>query len=254
MAMASMTLRPRVGLMTTRPSVSARRASPRVVTVKALGDTQLVISGTLWRPGQESLLGELTKRTCTHHASLGRAGRLAGHSQRVCLCGSAATAGSLALGRFVFLPFQRDNVKRQGLGKQNGVTHPEAGDKFAQEASFALNTNDPAGFNLIDVFAWGAVCAAVFLCHVHSLAADSASVGGKSVRSLHFMCQHFTQQKHLSGCEEPDHLLARCFECGERQGKHRSGQSTETSEGDPGCLVHGPSRVCRALRVGPVQT
>jgi len=111
--MASMTLRPRVGLMTARPSVSARRASPRVVTVKALGDTQLVIS--------------------------------------------AATAGSLALGRFVFLPFQRDNVKRQGLGKQNGVTAAEAGDKFAQEASFAMNTNDPAGFNLIDVFAWGAI-------------------------------------------------------------------------------------------------
>lgn len=74
--------------------------------------------------------------------------------------GAAATAASLALGRFVFLPFQRDNAKRQGLGKQNGVTHPEAGDKFAQEASFALNTNDPAGFNLIDVFAWGAVRAA----------------------------------------------------------------------------------------------
>ena len=74
-----------------------------------------------------------------------------------CARGAAATAASLALGRFVFLPFQRDNAKRQGLGKQNGVTHPEAGDKFAQEASFALNTNDPAGFNLIDVFAWGAV-------------------------------------------------------------------------------------------------
>ena len=30
---------------------------------------------------------------------------------------SSATAASLALGRFVFLPFQRDNVKRQGLGE-----------------------------------------------------------------------------------------------------------------------------------------
>ena len=29
---------------------------------------------------------------------------------------SGATAASLALGRFVFLPFQRDNVSRQGLG------------------------------------------------------------------------------------------------------------------------------------------
>ena len=28
-----------------------------------------------------------------------------------------ATAASLALGRFVFLPFQRDNVGRQGLGE-----------------------------------------------------------------------------------------------------------------------------------------
>lgn len=46
MAMASMTLRPRTGLVSARPSVSARRAAPRVVSVKALGDTQLVISGT----------------------------------------------------------------------------------------------------------------------------------------------------------------------------------------------------------------
>lgn len=30
---------------------------------------------------------------------------------------SGATAASLALGRFVFLPFQRDNVNRQGLGE-----------------------------------------------------------------------------------------------------------------------------------------
>ena len=30
---------------------------------------------------------------------------------------SGATAASLALGRFVFLPFQRDNVSRQGLGE-----------------------------------------------------------------------------------------------------------------------------------------
>ena len=30
---------------------------------------------------------------------------------------AGATAASLALGRFVFLPFQRDNVGRQGLGE-----------------------------------------------------------------------------------------------------------------------------------------
>ena len=33
-------------------------------------------------------------------------------------------------------------------GKQNGETHPEAGDRFAQEASFALKSNDPAGDQL----------------------------------------------------------------------------------------------------------
>ena len=49
---------------------------------------------------------------------------------------SGATAVSLALGRFVFLDFQRDNVRRQGLPVQNGITHREAGDKFAEEASF----------------------------------------------------------------------------------------------------------------------
>ena len=32
---------------------------------------------------------------------------------------SGATAASLALGRFVFLPFQRDNVARQGLGESS---------------------------------------------------------------------------------------------------------------------------------------
>ncbi|KAK9803583.1 hypothetical protein WJX72_002138 [[Myrmecia] bisecta] len=73
----------------------------------------------------------------------------------------SATALSLALGRFVFLPFQRDNVKRQGLPVQNGDTYPEAGDRLAQEASFALKTNDPAGFNIIDVMAWGALGHAV---------------------------------------------------------------------------------------------
>ncbi len=30
---------------------------------------------------------------------------------------AGATAASLALGRFVFLPFQRDNVGRQGVGE-----------------------------------------------------------------------------------------------------------------------------------------
>ena len=58
---------------------------------------------------------------------------------------SGATAVSLALGRFVFLDFQRDNAKRQGLPVQNGVPHSEAGDKLSEEASFLKGTNDPAG-------------------------------------------------------------------------------------------------------------
>ncbi|KAK9908332.1 hypothetical protein WJX75_006229 [Coccomyxa subellipsoidea] len=68
-----------------------------------------------------------------------------------------ATAASLALGRFVFLGFQRDNAKKQGLPQQNGQSNVEAGDRLAEEASFALKTNDPAGFNLVDVMAWGAI-------------------------------------------------------------------------------------------------
>ncbi|KAL3159744.1 hypothetical protein ABBQ38_010150 [Trebouxia sp. C0009 RCD-2024] len=70
---------------------------------------------------------------------------------------SGATGLSLALGRFVFLDFQRDNVSRQGLPEQNGITYVEAGDKLSEEASFLKSTNDPAGFNLVDVFAWGAI-------------------------------------------------------------------------------------------------
>eukprot|EP00891_Asterochloris_glomerata_P008142 jgi/Astpho2/8142/gw1.00120.275.1_t len=70
---------------------------------------------------------------------------------------SGATAVSLALGRFVFLDFQRDNAARQGMPVQNGVTHEEAGDRLAGEVPFLKATKDPAGFNIIDVFAWGAI-------------------------------------------------------------------------------------------------
>ncbi len=59
----------------------------------------------------------------------------------------------------------------QGLPQQNGESNFDAGDRLAeavdgsdkfptwlyflvQEASFALKTNDPAGFNIVDVFAW----------------------------------------------------------------------------------------------------
>ncbi|CAK9228404.1 unnamed protein product [Sphagnum troendelagicum] len=70
---------------------------------------------------------------------------------------SLSTGALLFLGRFVFLPFQRDNVARQGLPEQNGQTHYEAGDDRAQEVVSLLSTNDPAGFTIVDVLAWGAL-------------------------------------------------------------------------------------------------
>lgn len=48
-------------------------------------------------------------------------------------------------------------VSRQGLPEQNGVTHFDAGDSRAQEVQSLLKTNDPAGFTLVDVLAWGAL-------------------------------------------------------------------------------------------------
>jgi photosystem I subunit V len=70
---------------------------------------------------------------------------------------SAANATALALGRFVFLPYQRAQVERVGLPTQNGETHFAAGDARAQEASFITSTNDPAGFTLVDLLAWGSI-------------------------------------------------------------------------------------------------
>lgn len=43
-----------------------------------------------------------------------------------------STVAALALGRFVFLPFQRKAAEKAGLPTQNGVTHAEAGDRLAQ--------------------------------------------------------------------------------------------------------------------------
>ncbi|XP_058113067.1 photosystem I reaction center subunit V, chloroplastic-like [Magnolia sinica] len=69
---------------------------------------------------------------------------------------SLSTAVSLFLGRFVFLNFQRENVAKQVPG-QNGVTHFEAGDTRAKEYVGLLKSNDPAGFNIVDVLAWGSI-------------------------------------------------------------------------------------------------
>ena len=70
---------------------------------------------------------------------------------------SASNAAMLGLGRLIVLPYQRAQVAKAGLPEQNGATHAAAGDLRAQEASFLLASNDPAGFNLIDVMAWGSL-------------------------------------------------------------------------------------------------
>ncbi|KAF5796324.1 putative photosystem I PsaG/PsaK protein [Helianthus annuus] len=70
---------------------------------------------------------------------------------------SLSTGLSLFLGRFVFFNFQRENVAKQGLPEQNGVTHFEAGDKRAKEYVSLLKSNDPVGFNIVDVLAWGSI-------------------------------------------------------------------------------------------------
>ncbi len=83
-----------------------------------------------------------------------------------------ATFASLALGRFVFLPFHRNSLAKAGMPKQNGQTHLQAGDRLAEEVTFFTNTNDPAGFSLVDVFAWGALghAAAFYILATSSLA------------------------------------------------------------------------------------
>ncbi|XP_039146375.1 photosystem I reaction center subunit V, chloroplastic [Dioscorea cayenensis subsp. rotundata] len=70
---------------------------------------------------------------------------------------SLSTGLSLFLGRFVFFNFQRENVAKQGLPEQNGKTHFEAGDVRAQEFVGILQSNDPVGFNIVDVLAWGSI-------------------------------------------------------------------------------------------------
>lgn len=69
---------------------------------------------------------------------------------------SASTALSLFLGRFVFFNFQRENVAKQ-VPEQNGLTHFEAGDTRAKEYVSLLKSNDPVGFNIVDVLAWGSL-------------------------------------------------------------------------------------------------
>eukprot|EP00951_Prasinocladus_malaysianus_P002612 scaffold18342_cov42-Prasinocladus_malaysianus.AAC.1 len=71
---------------------------------------------------------------------------------------SACTASMLALGRFVFLPYTKSQQSKAGAPVQNGVTHYEAGDRLAEEATFITTAgNDPAGFTIIDTLAWGSL-------------------------------------------------------------------------------------------------
>lgn len=69
---------------------------------------------------------------------------------------SLSTGVSLFLGRFVFFNFQRENVAKQ-VPEQNGKTHFDAGDERAKEYAGLLKSNDPVGFNLVDVLAWGSL-------------------------------------------------------------------------------------------------
>ncbi|CAO2831377.1 unnamed protein product [Amaranthus hypochondriacus] len=69
---------------------------------------------------------------------------------------SLSTGLSLFLGRFVFFNFQRENVAKQ-VPEQNGQTHFEAGDVRAKEYVSLLKSNDPVGFNIVDVLAWGSI-------------------------------------------------------------------------------------------------
>lgn len=41
--------------------------------------------------------------------------------------------------------------------EQNGMTHFEAGDTRAKEYVSLLKSNDPVGFNIVDVLAWGSI-------------------------------------------------------------------------------------------------
>ncbi|XVE80650.1 hypothetical protein DITRI_Ditri14bG0156000 [Diplodiscus trichospermus] len=69
---------------------------------------------------------------------------------------SLSTGLSLFLGRFVFFNFQRENAAKQ-VPEQNGLTHFEAGDTRAKEYVGLLKSNDPVGFNIVDVLAWGSI-------------------------------------------------------------------------------------------------
>eukprot|EP01025_Chloroclados_australasicus_P019096 TRINITY_DN2027_c0_g1_i2.p2 TRINITY_DN2027_c0_g1~~TRINITY_DN2027_c0_g1_i2.p2 ORF type:complete len:184 (-),score=12.72 TRINITY_DN2027_c0_g1_i2:97-573(-) len=69
---------------------------------------------------------------------------------------SGATAVMLGIGRFAAMPYQRKMAEMQ-VPTQNGETHAAAGDSLANEASFITKTNDPEGFNIVDLLAYGSL-------------------------------------------------------------------------------------------------
>ncbi|TKY49894.1 Photosystem I reaction center subunit V [Spatholobus suberectus] len=92
--------------------------------------------------------------TYTPNKRVARGGVRAGLSAPLVI--SLSTGLSLFLGRFVFFNFQRENVAKQ-VPEQNGLTHFEAGDSRAKEYVSLLKSNDPVGFNIVDVLAWGSI-------------------------------------------------------------------------------------------------
>ncbi|KAI0511932.1 hypothetical protein KFK09_012566 [Dendrobium nobile] len=94
---------------------------------------------------------------------------------------SLSTGLSLFLGRFVFFNFQRENVAKQGLPKQNGISHFEAGDARAREYAGLLKSNDPVGFNIVDVLAWGSLghIVAYYILATSSNGYDPSFFGGQ---------------------------------------------------------------------------
>ena len=88
---------------------------------------------------------------------------------------------ALALGRFVFLPSIREKTGMQGPGVQNGESHFAAGDARAEEAASVFATNDPAGFNVVDLLMWGSIGHAV--------------AGSRPCRQALFECRRSDQPK-----------------------------------------------------------
>ena len=48
-------------------------------------------------------------------------------------------------------------IAQVGSPSQNNESHFAAGDARAEEASAVMYTNDPSGFNIVDLLMWGSV-------------------------------------------------------------------------------------------------